>query len=61
MAIVAFKTDHPDADVTWHAAIHVGAYFTFFLGLLLAHILLAWGRGTGPTARRGGTRPLRGR
>ncbi len=43
MAMLAFKTNHPDADVTWHASIHVAAYFTFLLGLLLAYIALAWG------------------
>jgi hypothetical protein len=43
MAMLAFKTNHPDADVTWHAAIHVAAYFTFFVGLLLAYAALAWG------------------
>ena len=43
MAMLAFKTNHPDADVNWHAAIHVAAYFTFFVGLLLAYAALAWG------------------
>ncbi len=43
MAMLAFKTNHPDTDVTWHAAIHVAAYFTFFVGLLLAYVFLAWG------------------
>jgi hypothetical protein len=43
MAMLAFKTNHPDADVTWHATIHVAAYFTFLLGLLLAYLGLAWG------------------
>lgn len=38
-----FKTNHPDADVTWHAFIHVVGYFTFFFGLLLAYAALAWG------------------
>jgi len=33
MAMLAFKTDHPDAELTWHGVIHVVAYFTFFLGL----------------------------
>ena len=43
MAMLAFKTNHPDADVNWHAAIHVVAYFAFFVGLLLAYVALAWG------------------
>lgn len=43
MAMLAFKTNHPDSDVNWHASIHVAAYFTFFLGLLLAYVLLTWG------------------
>jgi len=43
MAVLAFKTDHPDADSTWHGTLHVAAYFTFFLGLLLAYVFLAWG------------------
>ena len=43
MAMLAFKTNHPDADINWHAAIHVAAYFTFFVGLLLAYAALAWG------------------
>ena len=43
MAMLAFKTNHPDDDVNWHAAIHVVAYFTFFVGLLLAYVALAWG------------------
>ncbi len=43
MAMLAFKTDHPDADMTWHGLVHVVAYFTFFLGLLLAYVVLAWG------------------
>ena len=42
-AMLAFKTNHPDADVNWHAAIHVAAYFTFFVGLLLDYAALAWG------------------
>ena len=43
MSMLAFKTNHPDADVTWHAFIHVVAYFTFFCCLLLAYVALAWG------------------
>ena len=43
MSMLAFKTNHPDSDVNWHASIHVVAYFTFFLGLLLAYVALAWG------------------
>lgn len=43
MAMLAFKTNHPDANLNWHAAIHVAAYFTFFVGLLLAYAALAWG------------------
>lgn len=43
MAMLSFKTDHPDADATWHGIVHVAAYFTFFLGLLLAYVMLAWG------------------
>lgn len=43
MAMLAFKTNHPDSDVNWHASIHVAAYFTFFLGLLLAYVVLTWG------------------
>jgi Protein of unknown function (DUF998) len=43
MAMLAFKTNHPDSDVNWHGSIHVAAYFTFFVGLLLAYVGLAWG------------------
>ena len=43
MAMLAFKTNHPDADLTWHAYIHVAGYFTFFFGLLLAYVVLVWG------------------
>ena len=43
MAMLAFKTNHPDSDVTWHAAVHVAAYFTFFVSLLLAYVVLTWG------------------
>ena len=43
MSMLAFKTNHPDGDLTWHALIHVAAYFTFLLGLLLAYVALAWG------------------
>jgi Protein of unknown function (DUF998) len=43
MAMLAFKTNHPDSDVTWHAAIHVAAYFTFLVSLLLAYAVLTWG------------------
>ena len=43
MAMLAFTTNHPDADLTWHAYIHVAGYFTFFFGLLLAYVVLVWG------------------
>ena len=43
MAMLAFKTDPPDAEATWHGILHVAAYFTFFLGLLLAYVVLAYG------------------
>ena len=43
MSMLAFKTNYPDSDVNWHASIHVVAYFTFLLGLLLAYAALAWG------------------
>jgi len=43
MAMLAFKTNHPDSDVTWHATIHVAAYFTFLVSLLLAYVVLTWG------------------
>lgn len=43
MAMLAFKTDPPNADATWHGVLHGAAYFTFFFGLLLAYGLLAWG------------------
>ena len=43
MAVLAFKTDHPDGDSTWHGTLHVLGYFTFFFGLLLAYVFLAWG------------------
>jgi len=43
MAMLAFKTDPPNADTTWHGDLHVVAYFTFFFGLLLSYGLLAWG------------------
>ena len=43
MATLAFKTDPPDADATWHGIVHVVAYFTFFIGLLLSYGMLAWG------------------
>lgn len=42
MSALAFKTDPEGADQTWHGALHVAAYFTFFLGLLLAYVMLAW-------------------
>ena len=43
MAMLAFKTDPPNADATWHGVLHVAAYFTFFIALLLAYGVLAWG------------------
>ncbi len=43
MAMLAFKTNHPESDVTWHAAVHVAAYFTFLVALLLAYVALTWG------------------
>ena len=43
MAMLAFKTNHPESDVTWHASIHVAAYFTFLIALLLAYVVLTWG------------------
>lgn len=43
MAMLAFKTDPPDADATWHGILHLAAYLTFFLGLLFAYVVLAWG------------------
>ncbi len=43
MAMLAFKTDPPDADATWHGILHFAAYLTFLLGLLLAYVVLAWG------------------
>ncbi len=43
MAVLAFKADRPDADMSWHGTLHVIGYFTFFLGLLLAYVALAWG------------------
>ena len=43
MAMLAFKTNHPNSEVTWHATIHVAAYFTFLVFLLLAYIVLTWG------------------
>jgi hypothetical protein len=43
MAVLAFKTDAEGADQTWHGLLHVIAYFTFFLSLLLAYVFLAWG------------------
>lgn len=43
MAMLAFKTNHPESDLTWHASIHVAAYFTFLIALLLAYVLLTWG------------------
>jgi hypothetical protein len=42
MATLAFKTDRPDAETTWHGFIHGAAYVTFFFGLLLAYVFLAW-------------------
>jgi hypothetical protein len=43
MAMLAFKTNHPDSDVTWHGHIHAAAYFTFFFSLLLAYVVLTLG------------------
>ncbi len=59
MAMLSFKTNHPESDATWHATIHVAAYFTFLVSLLLAYVVLTWGRGSGSTAHRGGMRRLR--
>ncbi len=43
MAFLAFKTNPEGTDQTWHALVHVIAYFTFFVSLLVAYGLLAWG------------------
>ena len=43
MAFLAFKTNAEGTEQTWHAAVHVIAYFTFFFSLLLAYVFLAWG------------------
>ena len=43
MAMLSFKTNHPDSDATWNATIHVAAYFTFLVSLLLAYVVLTWG------------------
>ncbi|MEO5577109.1 MAG: DUF998 domain-containing protein, partial [Gaiellaceae bacterium] len=43
MAALSFKTDAEGADATWHGQLHVIAYFTFFLSLLLAYVFLGWG------------------
>lgn len=43
MAFLAFKTNAEGTAQTWHSRVHVIAYFTFFLGLLLAYVFLIWG------------------
>lgn len=43
MAFLAFKTNAEGTDQTWHALVHVIAYFTFFFSLLLAYVFLGWG------------------
>ena len=43
MSFLAFKTNAEGTEQTWHAQVHVIAYFTFFLSLLLAYVFLAWG------------------
>lgn len=43
MAMLSFKTNHPDSDANWHATVHVAAYFTFLISLLLAYVALTWG------------------
>ncbi len=39
--MLAFKGDPPDADGTWHGAIHVVAFFAFVVTVLVGS-LLAW-------------------
>lgn len=41
--MLAFKTDPPDANATWHGILHFAAYLTFFVALLFAYVVLAWG------------------
>ena len=43
MACLAFKTNVEGTEQTWHSVVHVVAYFTFLLSLLLAYVFLAWG------------------
>lgn len=43
MALLAFKTNAEGTEETWHAVVHVVAYFTFFFSLLLAYVFLVWG------------------
>ena len=43
MTALSFKTDAEGTDSTWHGQLHVIAYFTFFLSLLLAYVFLGWG------------------
>lgn len=43
MTALSFKTDAEGTASTWHGQVHVIAYFTFFLSLLLAYVFLAWG------------------
>lgn len=31
------------SDATWHSTIHVAAYFTFLVSLLIAYVVLTWG------------------
>ena len=43
---MAFSRSRPTqkgAAQTWHSRVHVVAYFTFFVGLLLAYVFLVWG------------------
>lgn len=43
MAFLAFKTNAEGTEQTWHALVHVIAYFTFFFSLLIAYVFLVWG------------------
>ena len=43
MAVLAFKTDAEGSEQTWHGALHVIGYMTFFFPLLLAYVFLIWG------------------
>jgi Protein of unknown function (DUF998) len=40
--MLAFKTDPPDEGTSWHGTIHVAAYFTWLLSLLLSYPLTWW-------------------